>query len=258
MSILENTRIAFDYAGLFVGEGNWIHPRRVEKTWEIIYVTKGEVHIAEGETEYSLSKGELLILSPETEHYGTKESSGVSFYWLHFSVSEGELPFSRRYFKNFESGSLFKEILHYNNLPQIPVELVNAVLIHILAELCFLSGQETADYNGKAEKIYEWARINASPGVTVSQMSKELGYSPDHLTRLCKKAYGVGVRELLSRFVISRAKTMLCNTDKYVKEIAGELGFADDKAFIGFFKYHEGCFPGEFRARFAKTHMNNK
>ena len=57
---------------------------------------------------------------------------------------------------------------------------------------------------------------------------------------------------------LARAKELLCNTDAYVKEIAATLGFATDKGFIGYFKYHEGCFPAAFRARFAKMHMNNK
>ena len=39
---------------------------------------------------------------------------------------------------------------------------------------------------------------------------------------------------------------------------AAALGFSSDKAFIGFFKYHEGCFPTEFRDRFGKIHMNSR
>ena len=51
---------------------------------------------------------------------------------------------------------------------------------------------------------------------------------------------------------------MLANTGLYVKEIAYELEFESDKAFIGFFKYHEGLYPGEWRDRYYKIHMNNR
>ena len=56
----------------------------------------------------------------------------------------------------------------------------------------------------------------------------------------------------------TKAKEMLNTTGKYVKEIAYELGFTDDKAFIGFFKYHEGVYPSAFRSRFYMIHMNNR
>lgn len=258
MDILQNDQILFDYAGLFHSQSEWIHPERAEKTYEIIYVTEGEVFIEEAGREYHLSRGNLLLLSPGLSHRGTRITSGVGFYWVHFHLKGAALPFTARHFQGFENAYLFRELLHYNNLPQIPTYLVSAILVHILADLCHLSEKALSRYDAKCEKIYEWLRINANATLTVERAAAQLGYSPDHLTRLCKKAYAMGARELINRFVIARAKELLCNTDKYVKEIAGELGFSGDKAFIGFFKYHEGCFPTAFRARFAKTHMNNR
>jgi AraC-like DNA-binding protein len=106
--------------------------------------------------------------------------------------------------------------------------------------------------------VNEWIRVHASATLSVRTVAAHFGYSADHLSRICKKQYGVGAGALIDRFLLSRAKELLCNTDAYVKEIAAALGFATDKAFIGYFKYHEGCFPAAFRARFAKMHMNNK
>lgn len=258
MSILQNPHVTFDYAGLFQSKGAWIHPQRTEKTYEIIYVTRGEVYIREAETQYHLRQGELLLLSPGITHFGTKKTTDVGFYWLHFHLSQGELPFVQRHFTSFESTYLLRELLHYNNLPRIPTELVNAILVHILSELSCKSLENAHRYDAKCEKIYEWLRINADATLRVGDAAAHLGYSPDHLSRLCKRAYGLGAGELINRFLIARAKELLCNTDLYIKEIAGQLGFSGDKAFIGYFKYHEGCFPSEFRARFSKTHMNNK
>lgn len=60
------------------------------------------------------------------------------------------------------------------------------------------------------------------------------------------------------RFILSRAKELLCNTGLYVKEIAAQLDFPSDKAFIQFFFYHEGVYPEQFRRRFSRTHLNKK
>ena len=257
MNVLMHPSFRFEYAGLFQSDGEWIHPARVEKTWEIICVTKGEVFIAEGDREYCVKPGEVLLLSPGELHKGTRPSRDAGFYWVHFHA-DGGVPFQRKYFENFEQISLFKELLHYNNLPQVPAYLVNAVLLHILTLLALFSEGNHARFDAQAEKVREWIRVHADAKLTVRAVAAQFGYSADHLSRICKKQYGLGVGALIDQFLLSRAKELLCNTDAYVKEIAATLGFATDKGFIGFFKYHEGRFPAAFRARFAKVHMNNK
>ena len=258
MNILENPKISFSYAGLFQTDGAWIHPRKTEVTYEIIYVARGEVYMREEQREIHAREGQLFLLYPEKCHYGTRETSDVSFYWLHFSIEEGELPFDRCFFENFEGAYLFKELLHVNNLPTAPRYLVNSVLMHILSELCYAAEGSGAAYDGRAEKIYEWMRINADASLTVRRVAEHFGYAPDHISRICKRNFGVSAKELINRFLLDRARSLLSNTDKYIKEIAAQLGFSCDKAFVGYFKYHEGCFPSEFRNRFGKLHMNSK
>lgn len=259
MNILENPNIRFVYAGLFSSGNEWIHPDKTEKTYEIIYVVSGKVHLHdESSGELSLEKGNLVILEPGVRHYGTKTSSGVSFYWVHFHVENGKLPFEKRVFEKTDNPHLFKELLHYAFLPEMPVYTVNSILIRILCELCYQSEESEKHTDMTAEKIYEWIRTNAASGLTVEKTALHFGFSPDHITRIIKKNYGVGVKSLINTFLLSKAKELLANTGKYVKEIAYELEFESDKAFIAFFKYHEGVFPSEFRDRFYKIHMNRK
>ncbi|MBQ8720001.1 MAG: AraC family transcriptional regulator [Clostridia bacterium] len=263
MNVLMNPNITFSYGGLFQSESEWIHPRKIETTYEIIYVVEGEVFMAEsrpdGEREIHARSGELFLLSPDTLHYGTKVSCNVAFYWLHFSINGAELPFAESFFSKFENAYLFKELLHYNNLPAAPEYLVNSVLLHILSEMCLTSEKKaTGEYDSMAEKIYEWIRINSDASLTVASVAEHFGYSADHISRICKRHFGANAKRLINMFLLSKAKALLSNTDKYVKEIAAELGFVDDKTFIAYFKYHENTFPSEFRNRYGKIHMNNK
>ena len=257
MSILQNAQIEFVHAGLFQSTGAWIHPRRTEITYELICVVKGEVCLEEDGVGYRLCPGEVLLLRPGVVHHGTAYTENVSFYWLHFHARE-PLPFETYYVKSFAHTSLFRELLHYNNLPQPPSELVNATLVHILAALAHLSVGEGAAVDAKAEQLYEWTRINVTAATTVAQIAAHFGYSTDHISRICKRSFGMGVRALIDRFLLARAKELLCNTEIYVKEIAATLAFGSDKAFIAFFKYHESCSPNAVRDRFGKTHMNSK
>ncbi len=253
-----NENIAFRAAGLFNTDRDWIHPERIEKTYEIIYVKKGDVYMSEDNKDIHVREGQLILLEPNVCHKGTRVTRDVSFYWVHFELLEGELPFNKRFFERFESKSLFKELLHWNNLPEPPEYLVNATLIHILSEFCFISEEETHRYDERAEAIKEWIRINADAKLSVSKIAEHFGFSSDHISRLCKNNYGITAGKMINRFILARAKALLCNTEKYVKEISAELGFSNDKEFIGYFKYHEGCFPSEYRKRFPMIHMNKR
>ena len=254
---LINPNVSFEYAGLFSSKGEWTHPDRTEKTFEILYITSGTVRICEEETTYTAPKGSLLVLEAGKRHYGIGKESGVSFYWLHFFTRGMELPFCTRFLENFSDPHLFKELLHYVFLPTPQKALVNALLVRLLAQIAY--AETRSESAGKAaEEIYEWLRVNATARLTAAQTAKHFGFSPDHLSRLLKKQYGVGAKSVIDRFVLNRAKELLSNTGLYVKEIAYELEFENDKAFIGFFKYHEGLYPAEWRDRFYKIHMNNR
>lgn len=255
--MLINPNIDFVYAGLFTSKGEWTHPDRTEKTFEMIYVTNGTVRLCEEQTVYTASKGSLLVLEAGKQHYGVGKESGVGFYWLHFLTRGMVLPFETRFFESFSDPHLFKELLHYVFLPTPQKALVNAILVRILAQLSY--AESRPESAGKtAEEVYEWLRVNASAGLSAKTAAARFGFSTDHLSRLLKKQYGVGIKSVIDRFVLNRAKELLANTGLYVKEIAYELEFESDKAFIGFFKYHEGLYPGEWRDRYYKIHMNNR
>lgn len=257
VSMLVNPNVSFEYAGLFSSKGAWTHPDRTEKTFEILYVTSGTVRLCEEQTVYTAPKGSLLVLEAGKRHYGIGEESGVGFYWLHFLTRGMVLPFETRFLERFSEPHLFKELLHYAFLPTPPQALVNALIVQILAQIAY--AQTRSESTGKAaEEIYEWLRVNASARLSAKAAAAHFGFSPDHLSRLLKQQYGVGTKNVLDRFILNRAKELLSNTGLYVKEIAYELEFESDKAFIGFFKYHEGLYPAEWRDRFYKIHMNNR
>ena len=84
LKIDDAASISFSNMGLFVGEGMWSHPEIRTATHELIFVVKGSVFIEENGIKYSLSAGDMLLLSPEYVHRGYQQSLSPEFYWLHF------------------------------------------------------------------------------------------------------------------------------------------------------------------------------
>lgn len=258
MNILNNPYIQFVIAGLFSSEEEWIHPARTETTYELIYVINGTVHLEETGTEYTLTPGQLILLKPGIMHSGFLPSSNVSFYWVHFHADTAQFPIAGGYFPKFDSAYLFRELLHYCHLPCCPECQTNSILIRILSEMFFIQRSKSAPADKTAEEIYEWLRINADARLTVAAAAAHFNFSPDHLSRLLFKRFGAGTKSIINKFLLMRAKNLLSNTGKYVKEIAFELGFENDKAFIEYFRYHEGNYPRNYRNKYFKTHMNKK
>ena len=257
INILKNPYITCEYGGLFQTKGKWCHPDRVETTYEIIYVVGGEIYMNIDGKEYCFRKGELVILEPNVRHFGFRESENVSFYWVHFRLEGETLPFRVRHLPGFGHAYLFKELLHNFFLPSRPDYVVDSILVRILAEICYLDESAGQKMDKDAEAISEWIRANISATLKVKTVSEHFGFSADHVSRVLKKQFGVGAKALMDRYLILKSKDLLANTGRYVKEIAYELGFGSDNAFIGFFKYHEGLSPSEFRENFYKIHMNN-
>ncbi|WP_173003027.1 AraC family transcriptional regulator [Chitinophaga sp. SYP-B3965] len=62
-----------------------------------------------------------------------------------------------------------------------------------------------------------------------------------------KKVYGKSHSKMLAEARIEKAKSLLKETDKSVKDIAYETGFCNASSLIRFFKRHEGITPLQYR-----------
>ena len=68
-----------------------------------------------------------------------------------------------------------------------------------------------------------------------------------HLNETIKKATGSTVSYWIAQEIFSEAKRLLNHTDADVKQIAYELGYADQAYFIRFFRKLSGLSPLGFR-----------
>ena len=78
-------------------------------------------------------------------------------------------------------------------------------------------------------------------------IADEMGMNPVYLSRLYKEATGVSIVDAIKKVRIDRAKQLLRATDASVKDIAEQVGFANDKYFFVVFKELCGTTPKEYR-----------
>ena len=250
--------IQYENGGLFVSEGNWIHPTRRIDTTEIIVVKNGQFDLKEDETIYKLKKGDVLQLTRGLLHGGTATcSEPISFFWFHF---RGNLPeqFLEKHFAlsdDYAVDVLCRQLLHYANTPDYPSEAADCMIRLLLLELR-VQANVPSEGSRLLSEVCAWIRAHDTRPVTAAEIASRFGYNEDYLSRLFRARFRCGLKQYIVRSRLQRIKTYLLSSDYTLQQIAEMTGFSDYKAFLKFFAYHEGSAPTAYRALYRNTHVN--
>jgi len=240
--------------GKFSSRGPWLHVERRINEHELIIVTDGEVHIRVGEESLSLSVGDILHIRPGELHGGTRESEGVSFYWIHLTAEESELPPRLIHPASPERILLrAKELLHYQSTSDYPSECQDAAAKLLLAEIAH--GSREGEGRLIAE-IKDFVRRKEGAPLTTVEVAEAFGYNPDHLNRLFKAKVGAGIKSYIDTVRMDKLKEELMCGSLTLCELAEKYGFSDYKYLLKFFRYHEGISPKKFRDAYYNMYTN--
>ncbi len=246
--------IDFSNMGLFICDGEWMHPIANNKTYELIYVVSGSVYLNAGENVV-LNEGELYCLPPNVEHRGYKKSENVSFFWLHFFAENYERFgfFKKQITDKYNCLSFFKKLNHLAS-SHVDKLLIESMLLTFLLEQKIAFGSQ----NKLFYDLSEYIRVNADNALKVSAVASKFGYNADYLSKLCIKSCGLPLKKLIDRERSAFVSDKLLNTNLSLKEIAELAGFDDDNALIKFFLRTAGCSPSNYRNLNYATHTNKK
>ena len=246
---------AYESVGEFRSAGVWVHPTRAIKSYELILVKEGTVYIKEGETEYVLNSGDMILLSPDIIHGGYRESEmKTSFYWFHFQTDLA-LPFKTASSEeNYDIRHFLKKLLNITNGGCFSQNTADSLGFLIFDELSKTKKQGSAS----VQNIMEYIRINRNKDISVASIAQEFGYNADYVGKLFKKHTNLSLKQYISQKRLEYAKELLFTTSFTIKEIARVIGYENEKLFIKFFIYHEKITPTAYRNLYIHTHLNNK
>lgn len=245
--------LTFSNMGLFSTSSPWTHPTVRIDTYEILYVTEGIVRIREEEREYTLRKGDCLLLSRGAEHggFGGKTVDRTAFFWLHFStpdIGAWSLPKTCSLPESAEKD--LRELMHEAESDPTRAELRLSLF------LLSLSDREEK-HSRLLFEVEEYLRLHAAENLTVKAVADHFGYSPDHLSKSFKREFGYDLKAGINKRRVEKMQEKLLNTNDPVKSIARDCGFEDENLFVKFFRYHTGTTPTAYRNHFFRVHRNN-
>lgn len=283
----ERTWITFDAEEIsnkfaFFGKHSWtpknIMLPHIHTAYELQYFVGGEGAIFSRGIEYKLSRGDILVMEPNTEHEGIAHPEnpfelffmgydfnphkmvqdpamfGVDQLFLGFYEaykSKMQLPIIRD--RHGIGQVLFKLIHEINDTQLCRKELIRAYLLEIfilmirnLAE--FIDKREVSLHGRKSvEKAKEFIKTHFHGPLTLEEISGYVCLSPSHFCRLFKNATTLTPIEYLNAVRIENAKKFLIYSDLTLTEISSRVGFSSIHYFSHYFKKKEGICPLDYR-----------
>lgn len=98
-------------------------------------------------------------------------------------------------------------------------------------------------------KIVEYVDSNYMKSVSLGELSRQFYLNSTYISTLFKKYMNKTFFEYVNDLRMSRASTLLNETDKMIFEVSDEVGYSDSFHFSKMFKKHYGVSPSEFRQR---------
>ncbi len=237
---------------------------RVLDEYQIIYITNGEgifesTHFA----QTIIREGSILLLFPgEWHRFKPDRQTGWNEYWVGFKGSIIENLIHHQFISietpvvyigvNETIIHLFTEIKEKTTTEKTGYQpLVSGIVLHLLGLIHSLSKQQHFELEDHTVAIINKARIIFRTSIgqqsSMEQVAEELNVSYAWFRKAFKQYTGISPNQYLLQLKIEKAKLLLSDHSKSIKEIAFGLHFESAFYFSKLFKDKTGVTPGQYR-----------
>jgi AraC family transcriptional activator of pobA len=143
------------------------------------------------------------------------------------------------------------ELPDYSNKPDVLAAYLKVIIIK-MANIHFLLKADTPSYDSKLfERFVSLINEKGNSIHKVDDYAEILGVTTRKLSDVCK-GKGKNAKKMILQHLVNEAKKDLQFTSRSIKEIAGQLYFANPYQFSNFFKNQTGYSPNQYRDQFVK------
>lgn len=246
---------------------NW-DSGRILNEYQAIYIIRGKGFFESKNMQCTMVKeGSLIILFPgEWHRFKPDENVGWDEYWVGFQGEIADNLIKNKFFNSKNALinigikedilSLITKIIEHTKEEKTGYQpLVSGALLHLLGDIHTVVKQQQFTEENYLEITVNKARIllrqKIDEEVAMEDVAKELNVSYSWLRKMFKTYTGMALGQYLIQLKIERAKILLSNPSKTVKEIAYDLHFESCFYFSRLFKQKTGLSPEVFRNTIA-------
>lgn len=243
---------------------NW-SKGRILNEYQIIYITNGRgTFESESSGQYNIEAGTIIILFPGDRHrYKPNEETGWEEHWIGIKGEFIDRLVARDYFRinlpcfyigfNEEVLNLFYYIIENTKHEKAGYQpLIAGAASHLLGFFHYIQKQQSfpSERNevviNQAKLIFR-SKVNSEFSPEKAAQELKMGYS---LFRKIFKSYtGLSPGQYFIMLKMDRAKELLHDPNRTIKEIAHELRFDSYFYFSKIFKEKTGFTPTAYRRR---------
>lgn len=241
---------------LFCSDRKYPYPAHFHSNLEMLCVRKGPYAVAiNGETFY-IDSGEIVIFDQYDihEYLGKNTDSNEDRtlvipqqYLISFNAKRGNKRIVSPIIKNKEACEKVIMIMDTFIAPdlndeQIVAPAINLILSIILKELQF-SDEVMFDAN-LLKNILSVIYNNYRNDITLASISKQLGYSQEHISRVFHKHSKLSIRDYINQLRIEYIREQQHLSDKSITELIFDAGFKNPSTYYRQQTKHS---PGDFQ-----------
>ena len=225
---------------------------------ELIYCFEGTVKTFADEREYTLNKGDIAIINPESFH-GTFEYHDCIYYILmidpEFSHSNGIFPENKNlteFISNKITEDLFKNIVTaFNNETELRIPIIRNAVLNMLIHLYTNHTQESS-LNSKSyitganriKDVIKYINEHYREKLNINSIAKHIGISESYLSHEFKKITGHSIVEHINLLRCKQAQKLI-RGGMNVSEASRESGFENLSYFTRTYKKYLNKLPSE-------------
>jgi AraC-like DNA-binding protein len=219
---------------------------------QLILVTEGVLTITRMNIDYQLQKGHLCII-PSGQMHALRSESGYSQLGIDLTVEKdnrGIVSMVENRVQDFtildqsDSLPMIEQLEQSYNQFSVFSQLKAACILDSFLLTC-MEAIDTSD--SFRSKMLFCLNHHLSANLTLKEISRQMAFSSSHLQRMTNKEFGCSVQELYHRLKLTKACSLLHNTNLSIQHISDSLGFYDQAHFSRFFKQRMKMAPLEYK-----------
>ena len=106
-----------------------------------------------------------------------------------------------------------------------------------------------ASGSNRLDMVTAYVNEHFAENISINELASRFDLTPNYLSSMFKKRTGVNFVEHLTKLRLNKAKALLASGNLSIKEIGESVGYYSQSYFTKTFLKHEGCTPGEYRAK---------
>jgi AraC-like DNA-binding protein len=236
---------------------------RTLREYQIVYITKGRgLFRSDSTPEKEVYKGRLMVLFPGQWHtYRPLPETGWNEYYIGFEGFIAEHLTKNAFFArdnqvlevglNEELVGLFARAIEIAGNDRISAQQhLSGIVLHIIGVILSLSRNktfETGDVDQKIERAKIIMNENVFRDIDPEELAMKLNISYSWFRKVFKDYTGYAPLRYLQELKIRKAKYLLVETSRSIKEVSFMLGYRSTGHFSTLFKKRTGFTPVEYR-----------